>query len=77
MNLYDVLGVPLNADASAIKKAYRKLARGSHPDQNPDDFDWLITAHQLLRRHGRELCRRAAPLCASCPLQERCPSART
>ncbi len=37
MNLYDVLGVPRNADASAIKKAYRKLARGSHPDQNPDD----------------------------------------
>ena len=36
-NLYDVLGVPRNADDAAIKKAYRKLARGSHPDRNPDD----------------------------------------
>ncbi len=37
MNLYDVLGVSRNADAASIKKAYRKLARGSHPDRNPDD----------------------------------------
>ncbi len=35
--LYDLLGVPRDADADAIKKAYRKLARESHPDSNPDD----------------------------------------
>lgn len=34
---YDVLGVSENADASAIKKAYRKLARDTHPDHHPDD----------------------------------------
>src|SRR2546426_4931453 len=22
----------------------------------PDDFDWCVRAHQLLRRHGQELC---------------------
>jgi hypothetical protein len=27
-SFYDVLGVPKSADADAIKKAYRKLARG-------------------------------------------------
>ncbi|MFY9610504.1 MAG: hypothetical protein WAU45_18080 [Blastocatellia bacterium] len=37
-----------------------------------EDFDWLIEAHQLLRRHGQELCRRSEPLCAKCPLKPEC-----
>ena len=34
---YQVLGVAQDADAEAIKKSYRKLARKYHPDANPDD----------------------------------------
>lgn len=34
---YSILGVTKSADASAIKSAYRKLAKKYHPDQNPDD----------------------------------------
>lgn len=36
------------------------------------DFDWLIVAHQLLRRHGQELCKSAAPLCSRCPVKSNC-----
>jgi len=32
---YKILGVAENADAKAITKAYRKLARDSHPDTHP------------------------------------------
>ena len=34
---YAALGVAKDADAPAIKKAYRKLARELHPDKNPGD----------------------------------------
>ena len=36
-DFYEVLGVAKGADDSAIKKAYRKMAKENHPDLHPGD----------------------------------------
>jgi endonuclease-3 len=41
-------------------------------DQIGTDCDFLIAAHQLLRRHGKSLCRTNNPACEICPVNSRC-----
>ncbi len=36
-NLYSTLGIPSDADAAEVRKAYRRLAMQHHPDKNPND----------------------------------------
>jgi endonuclease III len=61
-------------DAS-YAKSYRAAAEAVAPEL-PSDPAWLVSAHQLLRRHGRETCRRSAPRCDICPLVKSCAFAR-
>ncbi|MGZ5427095.1 MAG: hypothetical protein ACXWE1_07780 [Thermoanaerobaculia bacterium] len=56
-------------------KTYRAVAEAVAPEL-PDDTAWLVVAHQLLRRHGQETCRRSEPRCDICPLAKGCDFAR-
>jgi molecular chaperone DnaJ len=52
---YEVLGIGRDADASQVKKAYRRLAMECHPDRNPADkkaeerFKEITEAYEVLR----------------------------
>jgi endonuclease-3 len=56
-------------------RAYRSAADAVAPELPPRDLPWLRRAHQLLRAHGQEMCRRSHPLCELCPLQAKCAHA--
>jgi tetratricopeptide (TPR) repeat protein len=54
-SLYELLGASADADAEALKKAFRKAVKTHHPDLHPDDpdaverFREIIAANALLR----------------------------
>src|SRR4051812_9719565 len=56
---YKTLGVPKTASQAEIKKAFRKLARDSHPDRHPGDkeaerrFKALNEANAVLSDPGK------------------------
>ena len=53
---------------SATYKSVQEALR----QQLPRDYDSLIRAHQLLRQHGQELCKRSKPRCTECPVRDSC-----
>lgn len=53
-DFYEILGVSRDADAAAVKRAYRKLAMQYHPDRNREDgaeerFKEVTQAYEILR----------------------------
>lgn len=46
---YEMLGLPRDADKEAIRKAYRRLAKETHPDLHPGD----AAAEERFKRLGR------------------------
>ena len=70
------LRVLLRLGFAEEKKSYAASYRGVQQalaGQLPSGYDALIAAHQLLRQHGQELCKRTRPLCeAGCPLTAEC-----
>jgi endonuclease III len=53
---------------SASYRAVQQALSG----QLPKGCKSLTVAHQLLRKHGQQLCKRSQPLCEACPLRESC-----
>ncbi|HTA24271.1 MAG TPA: hypothetical protein VK763_12110 [Terriglobales bacterium] len=69
------LRVLLRLGFAEEKKSYSASYRGVQEalrEQLPSDFDSVIAAHQLLRQHGQEVCKRSQPLCEGCPLKQQC-----
>ena len=57
------------------KKSYSasyKSVQAALEDQRGNDCEFLITAHQLLRQHGKELCKTNNPRCDRCPVTRSC-----
>ena len=63
---YSVLGVPKSASADEVKKAFRKLAKKFHPDQNTGDpkaqekFSEVSLAYEILgdeKKRGQFACK--------------------
>lgn len=58
-NYYDILGVDRSASIEEIKKAFRRLARETHPDANPNDpaaeaqFKLAAEAYEVLSNPER------------------------
>jgi curved DNA-binding protein len=78
-DLYAVLGVPEDADADAIKKAFRDLAKKHHPDANPgnkkseDRFKEASQAYEILsdpEKRRRYDAMRRSPFQGREPMEE-------
>ena len=50
--LYDLLGALPDDDADRLRSAFRKAAKASHPDNNPDDPDAPHKFRRIVRAHG-------------------------
>ena len=50
---------------------YRSV-RDAVANEAIEGYDSLISAHQLLRLHGKRICKNTAPHCGECPLTKYC-----
>lgn len=59
-------------DARKNYSASYRSVQDALKDQIGDDCDFLIRAVQLLRQHGKKLCRTNNPVCGACPVNKNC-----
>jgi curved DNA-binding protein CbpA len=50
--LYDLLGALPDDDAEGLRVAFRRAAKATHPDTNPDNPDAALRFRQLVRAHS-------------------------
>ena len=68
-----LLRLGFGEETKSYSKTYR-LVQEATQSELEEDYPRLIGAHQLLRRHGQEVCTNSRPCCADCPLLPDCPS---
>ena len=55
MNCWDVLGIQPTQDKKEIKKAYARLLKQYHPEENPEEFKQIQTAYQQCLHPDQEV----------------------
>lgn len=53
LTAYKVLGLENNVSTEDVKKAYARLSKEYHPEENPEEFQRIHEAYVTLTRHGR------------------------
>jgi endonuclease III len=66
-----LLRLGFGKEDKSYAKSYRSAQAAAEVDL-PKEVAVLIEAHQLLRRHGQELCKTSHPRCDSCPVRAEC-----
>ena len=66
-----LLRLGYGTEAKSYSTTYRSVKEAIR-NEIKEDFTWLISTHQLLQQHGRELCRRTTPKCSECPVSKLC-----
>ena len=66
-----LLRLGFGREEKSYAKTYRSVQDALAPGL-PLDTAFLAEAHQLLRRHGQELCKTNHPKCELCPLKKEC-----
>lgn len=55
MNCWEVLGIEPTSDKKEIKKAYARLLKQYHPEENPEEFKQIQAAYQQCLRPDQEV----------------------
>jgi endonuclease III len=66
-----LLRLGFGKEGKSYASSYRS-AQQAAGGELPKDCGVLIEAYRLLRRHGRELCKRTHPRCETCPVAREC-----
>lgn len=55
MNAWEVLGIDPTSDKKEIKKAYARLLKQYHPEENPEEFKQIQAAFQQCLHQDQEI----------------------
>ena len=55
MNAWEILGIEPTSDKKTIKRAYAKLLKQYHPEENPEKFKQIQAAYQQCLHSDQEI----------------------
>jgi len=67
-----LLRIGFGKESKSYSSSYRSVQTDLAKETEGADGAFLIRAHQLLRRHGQEICKTSLPRCEACPVARSC-----